>query len=168
MLLTMGMFENTQLERLSSHCPTMLVTATPVSHKAVTRMMTLRPGTRCKSASTGWMLTGSTVRATTMNQANTSSSVPITLLSTQMVMARGSQTSRPVRMYFFTWRTDEGARSLWGDQWQAQEPPQGVLPPVSPPDALALEDSAAAAGAAAAAAVAPVAGALVPPEPPRK
>src|SRR5574343_224900 len=120
MLLTMGMFENTQLERLSSHCPTMLVTATPVSHKAVTRMMTLRPGTRCKSASTGWMLTGSTVRATTMNQANTSSSVPIPLLSTQMVITRGSQTSRPVRMYFFTLGRGERARGRV--PWQAAWP----------------------------------------------
>src|SRR5690606_35163835 len=112
-----------------------------------------------------------------MNQANTSSSVPITLLSTQMVMTRGSQTSRPVRMYFFTVGGGERARgrvpgqadwpvlsgqsvSARGYQWQAHDPPQGV-PPVSPPDAV-LDSGAAAAAAA------PVAGALVPPEPPRK
>lgn len=86
-------------------------------------------------------------------------------ISTQRVMARGSQTSSPVRMCFFT----------EGGQWQAQEEPQ---PPVAVLAALALLASPELAGAEAAllavaaevaapaASAAPVAAAE--PAPPRK
>ena len=64
---------------------------------------------------------GSTACDAVSSQANTPSSSPSTHSSTQIVMASGSQTSRPAIRYFFTWRSvGDGARR----QWQAQELPQ--------------------------------------------
>src|SRR5258706_8529451 len=138
---------STRLPCRSHHWPTMLAANTPVSSRPPSTNSTPRPGIWRSISSGAVAAAGSTACEALIIQPNTPSSRPSTELSTQMVMARGSQTSRPAIRYFFKAVLRAGRRPA---QWLAQDGPQPAAVDVLPllPVALAALSPAGAAGGA--------------------
>src|SRR5882724_6766560 len=98
----MGMWLTNWLACRSAHWPKMLAANTPVSNSPPNIRMTPRPGMWRKASSVARAPSGSTACEADTMLPNTPSSKPSTECKTQIVMASGSQTSRPAIRYFFT------------------------------------------------------------------
>src|SRR3990167_882504 len=154
MALTIGMRDIARSHCRSHHWPKMLVTNMPETSITATITSTLSPGMWRKDSMNASAPTGATAWLMLSSHENMPSIRPSSHSSTQMVMASGSQTSRPAMMYLRTgWVIEQRA------QWQAQPPPQDVdgAALVAPAPAPASGVPAAAAGAPAAPPAAPAA-----------
>src|SRR3990167_177576 len=98
--LTMGMLVNRRSHCLTHQRPATLDTSAPVTSMAANTSSTPRPGMLCRRSIAGPMDSGVTAATPDRKPPNTASIKPSSHSSTQIVMANGSQTIRPVSRYF--------------------------------------------------------------------
>ena len=105
----MGILVNNLSNCRNHQRPATLDTNAPVTNKIVATITTPRPGILRSCIQPGAMLAGVTAATPDSSPPNTESSAPISCNNTQIVIAKGSHTIRPVIKYFLKGTTNPDA-----------------------------------------------------------